>query len=65
MGANLWTGSSSNTNYVFDAMFTRLIFNYDSKYVLSGSCVVTVPANSVPDNRAGLFYSASGGLEHH
>lgn len=60
MGANLWTGSSSNTNYVFDAMFTRLIFNYDSKYVLSGSLRRDRSSKFGPDNRAGLFYSASG-----
>ncbi len=59
MGANLWTGSSTNTNYVFDAMFARLIFNYDSKYVLSGSLRRDRSSKFGPDNRAGLFYSGS------
>ena len=59
MGANLWTGSSTNTNYVFDAMFTRLIFNYDSKYVISGSLRRDRSSKFGPDNRAGLFYSGS------
>lgn len=59
MGANLWTGSSTNTNYVFDAMFARLIFNYDSKYVISGSLRRDRSSKFGPDNRAGLFYSGS------
>lgn len=58
-GANLWTGSSTNTNYVFDAMFARLIFDYNSKYVLSGSLRRDRSSKFGPDNRAGLFYSGS------
>lgn len=59
MGANLWTGSSTNSNYVFDAMFARIILNYDSKYVVSGSLRRDRSSKFGPDNRAGLFYSAS------
>lgn len=59
-GATLWTGSSSNTEYVFDAMFARLIYDYNSKYVFSGSIRRDRSSKFGPDNRAGIFYSASG-----
>ena len=45
-GAKLWTGSSEYSNYVFDAMFARLVYDYNYKYVLSGSVRRDRPANS-------------------
>lgn len=59
MGANLWTGSSRNTKYAFDALFGRVIYDYDSKYVVSGSLRRDRSSKFGPDNRSGLFYSGS------
>ena len=59
MGANLWTGSSRNTKYAFDALFGRIIYDYDSKYVVSGSLRRDRSSKFGPDNRSGLFYSGS------
>lgn len=59
MGANLWTGSSRNTEYAFDALFGRVIYDYDSKYVVSGSLRRDRSSKFGPDNRSGLFYSGS------
>lgn len=59
MGANLWTGSSRNTKYAFDALFGRVIYDYDSKYVMSGSLRRDRSSKFGPDNRSGLFYSGS------
>lgn len=59
-GAILYNGSSSNTEYLFDALFARLIYDYDSKYVVSASIRRDRSSKFGPDNRAGIFYSASG-----
>lgn len=59
MGANLWTGSSRNTKYAFDTLFGRVIYDYDSKYVVSGSLRRDRSSKFGPDNRSGLFYSGS------
>ena len=59
MGATLWTGSSRNTKYAFDALFGRVIYDYDSKYVVSGSLRRDRSSKFGPDNRSGLFYSGS------
>ncbi len=59
-GAILHDGSSENTEYLFDALFARLIYDYDSKYVLSASIRRDRSSKFGPDNRAGIFYSASG-----
>ena len=59
-GATLFNGSSSNSEYRFDAMFARLIYDYDSKYVLSASIRRDRSSKFGPDNRAGMFYSVSG-----
>lgn len=58
-GAILYNGSSNNTEYLFDAMFARLIYDYDHKYVISGSIRRDRSSKFGPDNRAGIFYSAS------
>ncbi len=58
-GATLWTGSSDYTDYVFDAMFARLIYDYKYKYVLSASVRRDRSSKFGPDKRAGMFYSGS------
>lgn len=58
-GANLWTGSSYNSEYVFDAMFGRITYDYMSKYILSTSLRRDRSSKFGPDKRAGLFYSGS------
>ncbi len=59
-GAILHDGSSENSEYLFDALFARLIYDYNSKYVLSASIRRDRSSKFGPDNRAGIFYSASG-----
>lgn len=56
-GATLWTGSSNYSNYVFDAMFARVVYDY--KYVFSGSVRRDRSSKFGPDKRAGWFYSGS------
>lgn len=58
-GATLWNGSSSNSLYVFDAMFARIVYDYNYKYVLSGSIRRDRSSKFGPDKRAGWFYSGS------
>lgn len=58
-GAKLYNGSSSNTEYLFDALFARLIYDYASKYVLSASIRRDRSSKFGTDNRAGIFWSAS------
>ena len=53
-GAKLWTGSSEYSNYVFDAMFARLVYDYNYKYVRRDRS-----SKFGPDKRAGWFYSGS------
>ena len=59
-GANLWTGSSGFSEYLFDAMFARLIYDYSNKYILSASVRRDRSSKFGPDNRAGIFWSVSG-----
>lgn len=59
-GATLWNGSSSFSEYLFDAMFARLIYDYNSKYILSASVRRDRSSKFGPDNRAGIFWSVSG-----
>ena len=59
-GATLWTGSSTNTEYSFDAIFGRLIYDYASRYNLSASIRRDRSSKFGPDKRAGWFYSVSG-----
>lgn len=58
-GATLWNGSSKNSLYVFDAMFARVVYDYNYKYVLSGSIRRDRSSKFGPDKRAGWFYSGS------
>lgn len=58
-GAILWNGSSDNTSYAFDGLFGRLVYDYASRYVLSGSLRRDRSSKFGPDNRAGWFYSGS------
>ncbi|MBR1488793.1 MAG: TonB-dependent receptor [Bacteroidales bacterium] len=59
-GATLWNGSSSFSEYLFDAIFGRLIYDYDNKYILSASVRRDRSSKFGPDNRAGIFWSVSG-----
>ena len=56
-GATLWTGASNY--YVFDAMFARVVYDYNYKYVFSGSVRRDRSSKFGPDKRAGWFYSGS------
>ncbi len=58
-GAELWTGSSSNTEYAFDAVFGRVNYDYKNKYVASASVRRDRSSKFGIDNRAGIFYSGS------
>lgn len=59
-GAFLWNGSSSNSEYAFDAMFGRINYDYKSKYIFSGSVRRDRSSKFGPQNRAGTFWSLSG-----
>ena len=59
-GAYLWNGSSTNAEYAFDAVFGRVNYDYKNKYLLSGSIRQDRSSKFGPDNRAGVFWSASG-----
>ncbi len=59
-GAFLWNGSSSNTEYAFDAMFGRINYDYKSKYIFSGSVRRDRSSKFGPKNRGGVFWSLSG-----
>jgi TonB-linked SusC/RagA family outer membrane protein len=59
-GAYIWNGTSSNTEYVFDALFGRLNYDYKSKYLLSASIRQDRSSKFGPKNRAGIFWSLSG-----
>lgn len=59
-GAYIWNGSSSFTEYAFDALFARLNYDYAGRYIVSGSVRRDRSSKFGPDNRAGLFWSVSG-----
>lgn len=59
-GAYIWTGSSSFTEYAFDAVFARVNYDYASRYVASASVRRDRSSKFGPENRAGLFWSVSG-----
>ena len=59
-GATLWNGSSSFSEYLFDALFARMIYDYNNKYILSASVRRDRSSKFGPDNRAGIFWSVSG-----
>jgi len=61
MGAVLTQGSSESKEYVFDAVFGRLNYNYDSKYLLSASLRRDRSSRFGPQNRTGIFPSLSVG----
>lgn len=58
-GANLWNGSSSVGEYAFDAVFGRLNYDFNQKYVASASVRRDRSSKFGPDKRAGIFYSGS------
>ncbi len=59
-GAYIWDGSSSFSEYAFDALFARLNYDYLGKYILSASIRRDRSSKFGPDNRAGIFWSVSG-----
>lgn len=59
-GAYIWTGSSSNTEYAFDALFGRINYDYAGRYIASASIRRDRSSKFGPDNRAGIFWSVSG-----
>jgi TonB-linked SusC/RagA family outer membrane protein len=60
-GAVLTKGSSEKREYVFDALFGRLNYNYNGKYLLSASLRRDRSSRFGPNNRAGIFPSVSAG----
>jgi TonB-linked SusC/RagA family outer membrane protein len=60
-GAYLWNGSSDNTEYVSDAIVGRVNYDYMGKYLLSASVRQDRSSKFGPDQRAGIFWSVSGG----
>jgi len=60
-GAILTKGSSERGEYVFDAVFARLNYSFNSKYLLSGSIRRDRSSRFGPNNRAGVFPSISAG----
>ena len=58
-GANLWNGSSTVGEYAFDAVFGRLNYDYNQKYVASASLRRDRSSKFGPGKRAGIFYSGS------
>ncbi|MDR0429230.1 MAG: TonB-dependent receptor [Tannerellaceae bacterium] len=58
-GANLWNGSSNVGEYAFDAIFGRLNYDYNHKYVVSASLRRDRSSKFGPSQRAGIFYSGS------
>jgi TonB-linked SusC/RagA family outer membrane protein len=60
-GAILNKGTSEKTEYVFDAVFGRVNYNYKSKYLLSGSIRRDRSSRFGPGNRVGTFPSLSAG----
>ena len=58
-GALLFNGSSTNTEYAFDALFSRLIYDYKGKYLASASIRQDRSSKFGPSNREGLFWSTS------
>ncbi|WP_324670735.1 TonB-dependent receptor [Hymenobacter sp. GOD-10R] len=60
-GAVLNKGASERREYVFDAVFGRLNYNYKGRYLLSGSLRRDRSSRFGPTNRAGIFPSVSAG----
>mgnify|MGYP000703663074 CR=1 FL=1 len=51
-------------NYVFDAMFARLVYDYNYKYVFSGSVRRDRSSKFGPDKRAGWILFGFIGMEY-
>ncbi len=60
-GAILTQGASEKREYVFDAVFGRINYDYQGKYLLSASLRRDRSSRFGPDNRAGIFPSLSVG----
>lgn len=59
-GAYIWNGSSNNSEYAFDAVFGRLNYDLNNKYIASASIRQDRSSKFGPENRAGIFWSVSG-----
>jgi TonB-linked SusC/RagA family outer membrane protein len=60
-GATLTTGATAKDEYVFDAIFARVNYAFDRKYLLSCSIRRDRSSRFGPDNRTGVFPSVSAG----
>lgn len=60
-GAILKKGESNKSEYVSDAVFGRINYNYKGKYMLSASIRRDRSSRFGPENRAGVFPSISTG----
>ncbi len=60
-GAVLTKATSGNSEYTFDAVFGRINYNYNSKYLLSASLRSDRSSRFGPGNRVGVFPSVSAG----
>lgn len=60
-GAVLTKGTSERREYVFDAVFGRVNYNYKSRYLFSASLRRDRSSRFGPSNRAGIFPSISAG----
>lgn len=61
MGAVLTQGTSEKREYVFDAVFGRINYNLNNKYLFSASLRRDRSSRFGPNNRAGVFPSVSAG----
>ena len=59
-GAILKNGDSSSSEYVFDAVFGRINYNFAQKYIFSASLRRDRSSRFGTQNRAGVFPSVSG-----
>ncbi|WP_168196303.1 TonB-dependent receptor [Echinicola soli] len=60
-GAVLTQGTSQRREYVFDAIFGRVNYNYNNKYLFSASLRRDRSSRFGPENRTGVFPSVSAG----
>ena len=59
--ANVTSGSGSRSEYSFKSVFTRVNYDYNKKYYISGSFRTDGSSKFGPDNRWGKFWSTGLG----
>lgn len=59
-GASITEGSSYKNEYNIESVFSRINYNYDGKYYLSGSFRTDGSSRFYKDNRWGKFWSLGG-----